>query len=653
MDLTNTLAGSYDFSLPQLATALKLGPKAYEWALEDLADPARIDRGSGTQQLWHDNFVLAAQSLAQARRWLPLLSLSGKAHRVHLVLRDHPAAGPESGPPTVAQLRSGLMVAGSAAPAGYVAVTVSAGNWVDVHRAVAAALTHFQVGRPGSVVRGLRIGLTDPVHAAWAAGDPLARSLTPDMLEPEEHDIFPVDVLVAATAPEITSVRRPARIILPESGLADVDGWSTALPPVDVRSVSPRGFEPYPGSGIVQAVPAPDGGVAFDGVHGTAVLAPGEPVGAHTVAALRPHSYVDIAGLLSASDQRSASVVISNLAVAGIPMLAGPGSRALQLLGPDLAAAVTDFDAQDTPLRRESKSIDMRRLALDLFEPAARWARWVPNLAQPEPATVSVLLATRRADRVREAVRQIDRQSWPAVEIVLVLHGIELPDGELDRLRAECSRDLVVRTAGAEQVLGQVLNIGVAAASGELLAKMDDDDWYGRNHLRDLVQARRYSGADLVGSQVEFVYLEDLDILTRRPAEGERYCHHVAGGTMLISRQDLADLGGWRPVHRAVDRCLLQAVEAAGGSIYRGHGQNYVMHRYGDAPGHGGHTWAPEMETFLQNSSEQWDGFVLPPQIDAADISYRPPGRSRRLRSIFSAAEPELQTSFPARGEHS
>ena len=87
---------------------------------------------------------------------------------------------------------------------------------------------------------------------------------------------------------------------------------------------------------------------------------------------------------------------------------------------------------------------------------------------------------------------------------------------------------------------------------------------------------------------------------------------------MMLGRDELRQLGGWRPVHRAVDRCLLQAVQAAGGLIYRTHGQNYMMHRHSEADSHGGHTWNPGDSIFLQSVAEQWDGFRPPPQIGAS-----------------------------------
>jgi len=248
---------------------------------------------------------------------------------------------------------------------------------------------------------------------------------------------------------------------------------------------------------------------------------------------------------------------------------------------------------------------------------------------------VSVVLATRRPEKLASALEQLACQSWEAVEVVVVLHGFDPDLPEVRRAVEAYPGELQVRSVPADMIFGDVLNAGVSAAGGDLICKMDDDDWYGPHHLRDLVHAKDFSGAILVGAQVEFVYLESLDITTRRPPLGEQYSDHVAGGTMMLGRDELRQLGGWRPVHRAVDRCLLQAVQAAGGLIYRSHGQNYVMQRHSGADSHGGHTWNPEDSIFLQSVAEQWDGFQPPPQI--GPVSDRPAGaRLDVLRSHFA-----------------
>ena len=638
MALSSTFAGEFEGPLTTLATDLGLSPVA-DWEIADLSSSPATE--TAPAQRWHDCFVLAAPSLAQARAWLPLLSEMGKAHSVVLLLK-HSGLGFPAAQQTAGQLAGQHAEEGVPAPDGYSAVRISAGKWVDVHASVAAALLRHRVGRRVLPLGGARIGLATPYLAPWACGDGQARVMTLGLLQPEDTDIYPVDFILADEPLEISGVRQPAGVLDVTLGGHDTTGWSVSLPPVDTAVISPAGFLPYPELQCAVAEPLSGGGITVRSAQTGEILAaqhPGSVVGENLISKLRNHNYLDVSRIGIGTDGQpfEAAALMSAFAVAGIPLLHGDTVAGSDLLGAELLAMIARFDIADDPITRESKSINMRRVALEYFSPSARWGHWASAHGRPlqKPKLVSVVLATRRPERIRAAIAQIARQSWPRVEIVLALHGIDIPERELSAL-AECGRPITVLRIPTDRVLGEVLNAGVDAAEGQLIAKMDDDDWYGENHLLDLVRAMEYSGAHLVGSQVEFLYLEDLDVVTRRPPEGERFANHVAGGTMLISTADLLELGGWRPVHRAVDRCLIQAVNASGGSIYRGHGQNYVMHRHSESLRHGGHTWVPDNEVFLQNSAEQWNGFVLPPQIDPVGADYRPVGRAPGFRSIFS-----------------
>ena len=103
----------------------------------------------------------------------------------------------------------------------------------------------------------------------------------------------------------------------------------------------------------------------------------------------------------------------------------------------------------------------------------------------------------------------------------------------------------------AREPLGAVLNAAVAASSGTLIAKFDDDDYYSPDHLWDLILAHEYSQAELVAKGAEYVYVarqeRTLRMFGRR---GERYLGYpgVSGGAMLISRHHLDQAGGWRRV---------------------------------------------------------------------------------------------------------
>jgi hypothetical protein len=135
---------------------------------------------------------------------------------------------------------------------------------------------------------------------------------------------------------------------------------------------------------------------------------------------------------------------------------------------------------------------------------------------------------------------------------------------------------------------------------------MDDDDHYGPEHVWDLVLARQYSGAQIVGKALDWVYLESQDTTVFRPTyAAEKYADFVAGGTMLISRADLGAVGGWRPVPKSVDRALLDRVLADGGLVYRAHGLGYVYVRHS-----AGHTASVRDEHFLTKTTATHAGLI-------------------------------------------
>ncbi|GIF73522.1 glycosyltransferase family 2 protein [Asanoa siamensis] len=265
-------------------------------------------------------------------------------------------------------------------------------------------------------------------------------------------------------------------------------------------------------------------------------------------------------------------------------------------------------------LEWEARAVRQRRAALRQHATAFALPRLAgatfPALTAPPP--VSVLLVTRRLEHVAPAIAAIERQTYPDLEIVLCLHGTH-PSAELLGQVARCTRPVELMTIGPEQRYGFGEAIGRATmrARGSLLTKIDDDDTYGPEHVWDLVLARLVSGATLVGKTADFVYLHALGITVRRESAGaENYAKVVAGGTMLISRGDLEEIGGWRPVPRSIDRGLIERVTRAGGLIYRTHPLGYLYHRRA-----GGHTWDTGIEYFLRNNGPQWPGVLRHPEF--------------------------------------
>ena len=302
------------------------------------------------------------------------------------------------------------------------------------------------------------------------------------------------------------------------------------------------------------------------------------------------------------------------LAISGVPLV----SHGVIDVAPPLAAALDTPVDLDDPLRREEHSLAVRRAAFDhhstlAWRSALASRAGVRHVALPP---VSALLATRRPEMLDFALRQVARQRGAEVELVLAAHGFE-PDRDAVR-RALGDRPHQVLTFDGSDFFGDVLTAAARAASSEVLLKIDDDDWYAPDAVHDLLMARRFSGADVVGMPSEFVYLHRDDLTVRRNHPSEIFARFVAGGTLLLDRGLLRSLGDFRRVRKFVDAQLLAGVEAAGGRIYRTHGLGYILRRTGE-----GHTWVRDDEEFRRPDivASEWEGFQpsLALEVDPLD----------------------------------
>jgi hypothetical protein len=211
------------------------------------------------------------------------------------------------------------------------------------------------------------------------------------------------------------------------------------------------------------------------------------------------------------------------------------------------------------------------------------------GLGTAPPPRISVLLSTRRPEHLLHALGQIGAQDHPDVEVVLVLHGIRRPD---DRNLEAGRHPLMAIEVASDRPLGAALDAGLDAATGSLVAKMDDDDHYGSGHLSDLVVALQYSGADIVGRWANAVYLERQDVTVHGGLDRqERRATHLPGATMLVHGEVLRRLR-WRHVPNAVDTELIRAIVSDGGSAYSTHRFGFIRSRHTD------HTFARSNRSF-------------------------------------------------------
>ncbi len=336
------------------------------------------------------------------------------------------------------------------------------------------------------------------------------------------------------------------------------------------------------------------------------------------------HHVEDVAAFHPDATARAAALV--RLAALGAVVHLADGAPHMEaLLGAELYGLMAGAPPGPDPAAREALGIRLRRAALREHSLRAR-ARQLcaqAGVEPPPPPLVSVLLPTRRPALLRHALAGVARQTYPRAELVLGLHGDGFAD--VDRCLADLRMPATVVRAGSGRPLGVMLNDMAAAAGGTLLARMDDDDAYGREHLWDLVLAQEYSQARLVGKRLEFAYLAASNVTVQlRSESSEEYGRFGAGGAMLVSRKALDRVGGFPCIPRSADRELYEKVLRGGHRrVYRTHGTGFVLVRHGRD-----HTWDREDEWFLERARRVWRGRNVD-WVRIADVaeSYMPRNR--------------------------
>lgn len=512
------------------------------------------------------------------------------------------------------------------------------------------ALAAVLQSRPGRFQRplgGLRVGVAHDVPEAmtWAAGDPAAVRLQPNQQLTDSDLPSPVDVVLgtrddaAGHRVPVLDVGGPERrprwddlVSAPRESLerfVSLTRDEMLLPPVDTDTLRPIGFQvdtPADEAWLRRTGPADlPRLVLVDGTgRASAPFDAWSGLSDRVVDHARAYRVVHDDPRAHDGPVQQASFLVQ-AACAALPVVTtGLGDTVRRLVGEPLARAFTSVKTRHLADRvaREAYCMTIRRLAFDRHGARRRWATIAAGLGRPvrPQPTVSVILATRRPEYLPHVAEQVTAQDWPAVELVVGLHGFGRDHPRVREFEASFAGPLVITEVPQSRVLGDMLNELCALASGDLITKMDDDDWYSRHHVTDLVHAAEYSGADLVGAGAEFMYLEALDLTIRRHrASGHCYAPRVPGAALLLGKDTLSAVGGWRPIHRAVDTALAQTVLDSGGSIYRSHGLGIVVKRAAE-----GHTWDPGVEYFLLGDVDQWPGFTPPPGIVGAAPARRP-----------------------------
>lgn len=201
----------------------------------------------------------------------------------------------------------------------------------------------------------------------------------------------------------------------------------------------------------------------------------------------------------------------------------------------------------------------------------------------------SFFITTNRPSNLEVIFQNFERQVVENKELVILTHGFEPTDLQIESLSQKYKiSNLTLLSAPASQTLGANLNQLTDACNGDVLFRMDDDDFYGANYALDLENALKFSGAALAGKAASYIYFEEMNstVLTYSSHEN-RYTDFVRGAT-FCGWKDTFERFRFPELERSEDSSFLEQVKRSGEKIYASDRFNLLVMRRADKTTH---TW--------------------------------------------------------------
>jgi hypothetical protein len=192
---------------------------------------------------------------------------------------------------------------------------------------------------------------------------------------------------------------------------------------------------------------------------------------------------------------------------------------------------------------------------------------------------VSIIACTKRPDFIPAILTNYDRQNIEDKELILV---INYDAASLPCLPTE--KRIQILHFSSHDSLGACLNKAMKFANFNIIAKFDDDDYYGAQYLSEAVEVLKNTKAHIVGKACFYVYFQEAGYLSilRPLKENQFITEPLLAGSTLVFCKEVLDKVHFPNCSIGEDLIFLKECLQKGLILYSSSRRNYSYIRYSD-----------------------------------------------------------------------
>ncbi|WP_010630786.1 glycosyltransferase [Sporolactobacillus vineae] len=205
---------------------------------------------------------------------------------------------------------------------------------------------------------------------------------------------------------------------------------------------------------------------------------------------------------------------------------------------------------------------------------------------------ISVIVSTFRPRFINNIIENFSRQTLEEKELILILNSNSIDVSPIKKKIASCRIRASIHSIPSKISLGECLNHGVRSANYPVIAKFDDDDYYGKYYLEEAQHSLAESGAEIAGKRSFFIYFKNTQELrlfnpyhehewvpSRNNLYAYKNTYFFSGGTLIIKKK-IAEAYPFPDLNRGEDSRFQQNCFLNGIRMYATSRMNYVYLRY-------------------------------------------------------------------------
>lgn len=145
---------------------------------------------------------------------------------------------------------------------------------------------------------------------------------------------------------------------------------------------------------------------------------------------------------------------------------------------------------------------------------------------------VSVICSTNKVGMIPNILENFISQDYIEKELIITINydSVIVP--------YTLPNNVYIYHLGSKYSLGKCLNYAIEHSNYPIIAKFDDDDYYGPKYLSDTVKPLQLENVGIVGKACTFVYFTEKQLIgIRNLSKENKYVDRVTGSTLVFKRK--------------------------------------------------------------------------------------------------------------------